>query len=289
MPEGDTLRRLATRIDQRFAGQVVQRSAMRDPRLVGVDLTGRTLVGADAYGKHLFVRFDDRRTLHAHLLMTGSFSVGRPSREPEWKRRVELWLDDGRLTGESVPILEVLATTDEHTITDQLGPDLCAVAGPPDPVEIAERLTASPDEPLTGALLDQRCVAGFGNIYVNDLPFIVGVDPRQPVGAVDGLAALVAVGTALIRSNAERGPQNTTGRRLATDARWVHGVGRGRCPVCGVGLQYLNAENSPWGRSITWCPDCQPLSARRTVDIARARRLIGLHPALKQAVFPRQI
>ena len=289
MPEGDTLRRLAIRINERLAGATVQRSVMRDPRLVGVDLAGRTLIEADAYGKHLFVRFGDGRSLHAHLVMTGSFSVGFASRQPEWKRRVELWFDDGRLTGESVPILDVLATADEHTITDQLGPDLCAVAGPPDPAEIASRLIASPDEPLTGALLDQRHVAGFGNVYVNDVPFIVGVNPEQPVGSIDRLDQLVAIGTALIRANAERGPQNTTGRRLTSDARWVHGAAGGRCPICGASLQYLSAEQSRWGRSITWCPDCQPLTDRRTVDLIRANRLIGLHPAVKQTVFPRQI
>src|SRR5690606_30621804 len=76
MPEGDTLRRLAAKITARFAGDRVVRSTMRDPRLVGVDLTGTTLLDADAYGKHLFVRFDDGRSLHAHLSMTGSFTVG---------------------------------------------------------------------------------------------------------------------------------------------------------------------------------------------------------------------
>ncbi|MEJ7799673.1 MAG: DNA-formamidopyrimidine glycosylase family protein, partial [Ilumatobacter sp.] len=81
MPEGDTLRLLATRINDRLGGGVVERSVVRDPRLVGVDLTGTTLVGANAYGKHLFIRFDDGRSLHAHLLMTGGFAVGRASRE----------------------------------------------------------------------------------------------------------------------------------------------------------------------------------------------------------------
>lgn len=289
MPEGDTLRRLANRIDGAFAGEVVERSAMRDPRLATVDLSGTTLNGADAYGKHLFVRFDDGRSLHAHLLMTGSFEVGRPSRDPEWKRRVELWLASGRLTGVDVPVLGMVATADESDITDHLGPDLCAVDGPPDPVEIARNLLSVPEQPLVGALLDQHRVAGFGNIYVNDVPFIVGVHPEQPVGTVDGLADLVAIGIALIRTNAERGPQNTTGRRLATDARWVHGVGRRPCPVCGTRLDYRAGEQTEWGRSITWCPDCQSLGNDRAADLGRARRLIGLHPAVKQAVFPRQI
>ena len=288
MPEGDTLRRLADRITAVFAGDTVERSVMRDPRLVGVELAGRTLIDADAYGKHLFVRFDDGRSLHAHLLMTGSFAVGRGSRETEWKRRIELWLGRGRLTGESVPVLGVIDTADERLVTEHLGPDLCSPSGAPDPFDVAERVRRAPDEPLTGALLDQRNVAGFGNIYVNDVPFIVGVDPFHPVGAIDGLAETVAIGAALIRANAERGPQNTTGRRLATDARWVHGVGRRPCPVCGTRLEYRNERDSPWRRSITWCPDCQPAtSGRRRADLDRARRLIALHPAVRQPVFPR--
>lgn len=287
MPEGDTLRRLATKITERFAGDHVERSTMRDPRLVGVDLTGATLLGADAYGKHLFVRFDDDRTLHAHLLMTGSFAVGRRSREPEWKRRVDLRLTRGPLVGESVPILEMMSTRDEHQVTDRLGPDLCGPSGPPDPDEVAERMLAAPGEPLAGAMLDQRNVAGFGNIYANDVPFVVGVSPFQPVGAVDGLADAIAIGTALIRVNASRGPQNTVGRRLERDVRWMHGTGSRPCPICGDRLRYQSDRTTSWRRSITWCPSCQPDADRVQVDVDRVRHLIALHPAVKEPYFPR--
>ncbi len=288
MPEGDTLRRLANRIDERFAGQRVLRSVTRDPRIATVDFSGRVLLDADAYGKHLFVRFDDGRTLHAHLLLTGSFDVGRPSRDPEWKRRVELWLESGRLTGVSVPLLDVIATTDEHDITDHLGPDLCAVAGPPDIDEVVVRLGRDPDAPLAGALLDQRNVAGFGNVYANDLPFIAGIDPYQPIGTIDGLAGLVAIGTALIRLNVANGAINTTGRKLGTGDHWVHGLGRGRCPVCGAPLSYRDGDSTPWQRSITWCPSCQPPTpVGASVDLARARKLVALHPATREPYFPR--
>jgi formamidopyrimidine-DNA glycosylase len=289
MPEGDTLRRLANRINERLAGDLVVRSEVRDPRLVGVELAGRRLVDADAYGKHLFVRFDDGRSLHAHLLMSGSFAVGPSSREPEWKRRIELWLERGRLTGESVPLLGMIATADEHELTDHLGPDLCAVAGAPDPAVVVSRLLRAPTEPLTGALLDQRNVAGFGNIYVNDVPFVVGLHPMQPVGAIDGLAEVVAIGAALIRTNARLGPQNTTGRRLRSDDRWVHGAGRRPCPVCGTRLEHRSERATPWRRPVTWCPDCQqpPADDRRPADLDRARRLLALHPAVREPVFPR--
>jgi endonuclease VIII len=169
-----------------------------------------------------------------------------------------------------VPVLEMISTRDEHRITDRLGPDLCSPAGPPDVDEVVTRMLAAPDDPLTASMLDQRNVAGFGNVYANDVPFIVGVSPFQAVGTIDRLVDAVAIGTALIRVNARRGPQNTVGRRLQSDARWMHGTGRRRpCPVCGERLRYRNDRQTPWRRSITWCPTCQPDRDRAVVDLAR--------------------
>jgi endonuclease-8 len=286
MPEGDTIRRLAERINARFAGQRVERSVTRDPRLVGVDLTGRVLVEADAHGKHLLIRFDDGRTLHAHLRMDGSFRVGPAATEPEWRRRVELWLEDGRLTGLDVPVLGVVPTAAEDRIVGHLGPDLC---GPqqPDLTEVLDRLLEGPGEPLAGALLDQRNVAGFGNLYAVELPFVIGVSPNQPIGTVTGLDGLLGLGTAMIRTNADRGPQNTTGRKLHTDDHWVYGR-RGRlCPVCGTTLEGWDERASPWRRVSTWCPGCQPVTETRAVDLVRARKLLALHPARREPTWPR--
>jgi endonuclease-8 len=285
MPEGDTIRRLAERIDRRFAGQRCQRSVTRDPRLTHVDLSGAVLVGADARGKHLLLRFDDGRTLHAHLRMDGSFTVGPAATEPAWRRRVELWFEDGRLTGVDVPILGIVPTADEERVVGHLGPDLC---GPevPDLDEVLERMAEDPDRPLAGALLDQRNVAGFGNVYAVELPFIAGVSPNQPVGAVDGLAALLGAGAAVIRVNAARGPQNTTGRRLHAADHWIYGR-RGRpCPRCGTRLDGWDERRSPWQRVSVWCPACQPLDEARAVDVERIRRLLALHPATRQPTFP---
>jgi len=285
MPEGDTIRRLAEKINRRFAGQTCTRCVTRDPRLVRADFEGRVLVGADAVGKHLLVRFDDGRTLHAHLRMTGSFVVGPAATEPEWRRRVELWLEDGRLTGLDVPVLGVVATRHEHAVVGHLGPDLCA-AQAPDPDEIVARLTDRPDEPLAGALLDQRNVAGFGNLYAVELPFIVGVAPHQPVGAVEGLGELVGLGIAVIRVNAARGPQNTTGRRMQLDDHFVYGRRRRPCPICATTLDGWDERSSPWRRVSVWCPACQELTATRAVSMARARRLLALHPATREPSFP---
>ena len=286
MPEGDTIRRLAERINRRFAGQRCQRCVTRDPRLVGVDFAGTVLDRADAHGKHLLVRFEDGRTLYAHLRLDGSFVVGPAAPVPQWRRRVELWMEDGRLTGVDVAILGVVATANESSIVGHLGPDLC---GPevPDLDLVVARMVAQPDEPLGAALLDQRNAAGFGNVYAVELPFIGGVSPHQPIGAIDGLLGLVALGTAVIRTNAERGRQNTTGRRLHAADHWIY-ARRGRpCPLCGTVLDGQGDSKSPWRRVVVWCPHCQRVEPRRSVDLDRARRLLALHPARRQAMYPR--
>ena len=285
MPEGDTIRRLADRITRRFAGQRCLRTVTRDPRLVGVDFTGSTLVDADAFGKHLMIRFDDGRTLHAHLLMTGSWTVGPVATEPEWRRRVEMWMETGRLTGLDVPILGVLPTANEDSIIGHLGPDLCGLELP-DIDEITARLQRDPGAALAAALLDQRNVAGFGNLYANELPFVVGISPNQTVGTIDGLDDLVGVGAAMIRLNARLGPQNTTGRKMNLDDHWIYRK-RGRpCPLCGTRLDGWAEGASPWRRVSTWCPTCQLVEPRRTVDMVRARRLLALHPARREPSFP---
>ncbi len=286
MPEGDTIRRLAGRIDQRFAGQQCERCVTRDPRLVGVDLAGSTLTSAEAVGKHLFIRFDNGYTLHSHLRMTGSWTVGPTATEPDWRRRIELWMETGRLTGVDLPVVDLLATAHEDEIVGHLGPDLCG-AELPDLDEVVDRMVSRPEVPLATALLDQRNVAGFGNVYAVEVPFITGVSPNQHVGTIERLEALVGVGAALIRTSAERGPQNTTGRRLNTADHWIY-ARRGRpCPVCGTTLDGYEERESPWGRVSVWCPNCQRLGTSRAVDAARLTKLMALHPARRQPAFPR--
>jgi endonuclease-8 len=283
MPEGDTIEALAGRVGRRFAGQRVGRCVTRDPRLTRLDLEGAELTEAVAIGKHLLLRFDSGITVHAHLLTDGRFDIGPESKAPEWKRRLELWFPNGRLTAVDVPLLGHIATTDEHEIVGHLGPDLCG-PGAPGPVDIAARLQVDPARPLSGSLLDQRLVAGFGNVFAVEVPFLCGISPFQPVGTVDGLPSLVRIGTALIRWSMGDKARNTTGRRLRGPSYWVYGKDGGRCPICGAGLVARSADDTPWGRNTVWCPGCQPLTpAGATVDEARARTRLALHPARREA------
>lgn len=283
MPEGDTVRRLAERIGSRFAGELCRRSIVRDPRITHLDLSGVSLIEADAVGKWLLLRFDDGRTVYGHLRMDGRWDLGRRSSAPEWRRRLEVEFESGWMTAVDMPLIGVVATADEDDVVGHLGPDLCGPAVP-DIDDIVGRLGRDPDRPLAGALLDQRNVAGFGNVYAVEVPFICGISPFQPVGSVEHLDLVVRAGSALIRTNAERGPQNTTGRRLRDSHHWVYGRRRQPCPWCSTTLLGMGEDATPWQRVTTWCPSCQPDVESRHVDLARIERALALHPARRR--FP---
>lgn len=278
MPEGDTVRRLADRISKRFLGQTCTRCHVRDPRITHLDLTGARLIDVDAHGKWLLLRFDDDRTIYGHLRMDGHWDLGRRSTAPEWQRRLELEMETGWMTAIDMPVLGAVATSREADVIGHLGPDLCA-PDEPDLGLIVERLADDHDRPLAGALLDQRNVAGFGNLYAVEVPFICGVSPFQPVDHIVSLDLLVACGAALIRTNAERGPQNTTGRRLQTSHHWIYGRRNRPCPWCGTRLEGQVDRDTPWGRVTTWCPTCQPAAGSVTIERERIDRALILHPA----------
>lgn len=284
MPEGDTILRLAAKIHDRFTGRTVTSAIFRHPRLATLDLTGRQLVGSEANGKHLFLHWDDGRSLHVHLLMQGRVRFSRQDHTEEWRRRFEIGFETGALVGIDVPIVHLLNTTDIDTVVGHLGPNLC---GDLDIDLAVSRLLALHDQPLGGALLDQRAVAGFGNIYAVEVPFICGISPLRMIGTVDGLEALVAVGTALIRTNAHLGPQNTTGKHLNRSDHHILSTRTRRCPVCGDRLERLAEMATSWRRRTVYCPSCQHPD-HGTVDDGRARKLLGLHPARRLLSFHEQ-
>jgi len=275
MPEGDTLRRLADRVAEKYRGETVRACIFRHPRLALVDLTGRTLESVDATGKHLLCRFSGGLTMHLHLLMQGRVHLSAQFAAPEHRRRFELSFDSGVLTGVDIPLLHVLETKRESDFVGHLGPDLC---GAYDHRAAVARLATVPQMHLSAALLDQRVIAGFGNIYAVETPFICGISPFATVGSLTDVEPIVSIGAALIRTNAARGPQNTTGRQLDRSTHWVLSGRTRSCQVCGTSLRRLNGDETPWRRRTAWCPACQPAEAA-TVDVNRAKRLMALHPA----------
>lgn len=273
MPEGDTIRRLADAIDGQFKGRVLLKSEFRHPRYATTDLSGTTLVEADARGKNLLLRFDNDQTILIHLKMDGRIYRYQPPRIPLHRRRLELTFDEGCLVGVDLPVLKLFRTKDEAAVMGKSGPDVC---GEFDLPEALKNLQSAKNLPINQALLDQRLLSGLGNIYAVETPFIVGVNPMTPVGQVDEMEALLNVAVALIRSNAERGFQDTTGD-IRIGRHWVLSNQIRQCRWCGANVERRNAGQTAWRRRTAWCAACQAPENTRA-DIERARRILRRHP-----------
>ncbi len=254
MPEGDTVWRTARQLDQTLSGRVLTRTDFRVPAHATLDLSGRVLEATVSRGKHLLTRIGPDHTLHTHLKMEGSWHLYRPStpwRRPAHEARVVLHTDQWVAVGFALGITEVVARDAEPDVVGHLGPDLL---GPDwDPGEAERRLLAAPDRPLAEALLDQRNLAGIGNLYKSELCFLAGENPWTPVGEVRDLPRLVRRAHLVLEANKERTEQATTGDLRRGRQHWVYRRERQPCRRCGTRVRYDEQD----GRATYWCPSCQ--------------------------------
>ena len=263
MPEGDSVFRLARRLDRSLTGRVVRRSDFRVPRLATKDVAGRTVLEHATHGKHLLTRLSGDLTLHSHLRMDGEWSVTRPGRRLPWRLmhevRLVLELDSGETVwGLRLHDLALVATCDEHLVVGHLGPD--PLRDDWDPQEAARRLRARAGVPLVSALLDQTALAGLGNLWANELAFLAGVSPWTPVGDVDVDRLVERAALALRHSATVPGAyQVTTGTSRRGEDHWVSGRQRFPCLRCGtVVLVVDEVPGDAANRRTWWCPHCQP-------------------------------
>ncbi|MER7053133.1 DNA-formamidopyrimidine glycosylase family protein [Streptomyces sp. NPDC000351] len=259
MPEGDTVRQAARRLHEALAGKVLTRSDFRVPRYATADLTGRTVLDVTPRGKHLLTRVEGGLTVHSHLRMDGSWKVfaagQRWSGGPAHQIRVILGTADRTAVGYRLPVLELLRTADEERAVGHLGPDLL---GPDwDAEQALANLRAEPARPLGEALLDQRNLAGIGNVYKCELCFLLGVTPWLPVGDLPAAHAvkLVALAKRLLEANRDRPVRRTTG--LRGQDLFVYGRASRPCPRCGTPVRVANQGDGSRERPTYWCPTCQ--------------------------------
>src|SRR5258705_8558235 len=171
VPEGDTVWNTARTLGRVIEGHGIERSDFRVPRLATVDLSGWTVAEPASRGKHLLLRLTKEgerpRTLHSHLRMDGAWRTygngERWSGRPAHLIRVALHTDAGVAVGYHLHELAIVPTTDEQQLVGHLGPDLMGEDW--DAAEAVERLRAKPDRWIADALLDQRNLAGIGNLY----------------------------------------------------------------------------------------------------------------------------
>jgi endonuclease-8 len=161
--------------------------------------------------------------------------------------------------------LALVATDAEDRLVGHLGPDLLGRPGDPggwDPVEAVRRLRAHPGAMLGEALLDQRNLAGVGNVYRCELLYLRGLHPRVRVSDVEDLDGVVALARRLLMANRARAGHVTTGSLRRGEEVWVYGRGGAPCRRCGTLIQRLAAGSGPAedrdDRVVYWCPTCQP-------------------------------
>jgi endonuclease-8 len=257
VPEGDSIYRAAAKLQRGLSGQVLTRSDFRVPSLATSDLVGATVLETVPRGKHLLTRLDTGLTLHTHLKMEGTWVVqpiGSRWRRPWHTARVVLRTATQEAVGFQV-LLDLVATEREDRLVGHLGPDLL---GPDWDSEVAlGHLLAHPDTPLGEALLEQRHLAGIGNVFKSEICFLGRVHPATPVGRVADLPDVVEIAKTQLEANKDRPFRTTTGDRRSGHRYWVYGR-TGPCLRCGTRLRKTELGPAGQQRPTYWCPACQP-------------------------------
>lgn len=273
MPEGDTIFRAARTLHRALAGSIVVRFETMFPRLDRVHddtpLTGRTVERVHASGKHLLMHFSGDLVLRTHMRMNGSWHIYRPGER--WQRarrdmRVLIGTAAFDAVGFNIPVAEFMAPREirRHPELRRLGPDV--LSGAFDAEEAIRRLRERADTPVADALLNQRTIAGLGNVYKSEVLFMCGVNPFIPVRALDSstLTAIVETARRVLRANVSEslspmttygGLRRTTRRDDPKERLWVYGRARLPCRKCGAPIS-LKKQGTD-ARLTYWCPVCQ--------------------------------
>ncbi|MCW4465824.1 Fpg/Nei family DNA glycosylase [Glutamicibacter sp. MNS18] len=269
MPEGDSVYRLARRLHSALAGADLTRTEFRVPQLAGTDLSGCRVIQVVARGKHLLIRLKADRpdisgqlSLHSHLMMEGRWDLYAPGQR--WKRpahTARMVLETATMVAVAFEIqqLRLLPTDQEHEVVGHLGPDLL---GPDWDAHLATgNLLREPQRPLGTALLDQRLLAGVGNIYRCEILFLARLHPETPCAQVENLDTVVSLAHRLLQLNKDRTRRVTTGLAHSREPFWVYGRTGKPCLRCSTPIRQI-ALGDDFGateRDCYYCPACQKL------------------------------
>ena len=273
MPEGDTIFRAARTLQRALAGHVVTRFESVLPLLTRVHedspITGRVVERVRAAGKHLLMHFSGGLTLRTHMRMNGSWHIYRPGetwQRPRRDMRIIIGTAEFVAVAFNVPVAEWL---DERALQRSrelgtLGPDLLAEAF--DDQEAVRRIRTRSDEPVLEVLLNQRVVAGIGNVYKSEVLFACRVNPFTLVRDLsdDQVRCLVDTARRFLRANVTEGLaamttymgfRRTTSRDHPSERLWVYGRAGEPCRRCDTPV--LIDKRARDARLTYWCPACQ--------------------------------
>jgi len=279
MPEGDTIFRAARTMHRVLAGRIVVEFDCVYPIVTRAAerhaVVGRAVDSVTSRGKHLLLHFSSGLVLHTHMRMNGSWHLYPDG--ARWQRRrsdarVIVGCEGVVAVGFLVPVVELLTAREvaRHEALRRLGPDPLAPSfGGGDAAEIARRVRAHGGAAIGDTLLNQRVVAGIGNVLRSEILFVARIDPFRAAARLSDqeLTRIVETAQDLLAANvmtreatlSRSGGRRTT-RSLDPDEKlWVYGRGGRACRLCGASI--LSAKTGPDARIVYWCPGCQPAIA----------------------------
>ena len=262
MPEGDTVWLAGRRLNQALAGRTLVRTDFRVPQHATTDLRGRKVHEVASLGKHLLTRIEGDVTLHTHFKMEGTWHVYRPGqrwRGPDHQVRVVLQNADHVCVGFRLAVVELIPTSDESAVVGHIGPDLLAEDwGPELAAQALKNLEADPEREIGNALLDQRTLAGLGNMWRCEVLFLRGVNPYRKVSESGDLVRMIDLSHRILFANRDRGGQASTGSLHRGASNYVYARKGLPCRRCGTRILKADQGEPTQQRETYWCPRCQP-------------------------------
>ena len=238
----------------------------KSPEAFAVELAGRQIVNTDRRGKYLLFPLDNGRTWVVHLRMTGQLHIVPAQAEMERHVHATLDLDNGQQVRyrDARKFGRFYLVDEPEMLLAKLGPEPLSEGFTP--LELFNRLQGRRTAVKT-LLLDQRVLAGLGNIYADEALFTAGIDPRRPAGTLaqaDCNRLHTAIRQTLATAIREGG--SSLGGSVLTNYRRPNGV-QGRfqqrhqvyqhagqpCPICGAPIERIKLAQ----RSTHFCPHCQ--------------------------------
>ena len=279
MPEGDTIYRTARTLQKVLGGKVVTAFETGLAKLAAVNdespIVGRTVERVEARGKWCLIFFSGDLILVTHMLMSGSWHIykaGEKWWQPRSRMRVVITCGDYQAVAFNVPIAEfhTARSLERSSQVPKLGPDVLSEGFS---VEhgvqaLRERAASHPEDEVGVVLLNQRVMAGLGNVYKSEVAFAARVNPFRAMRTITEreMEALVEVARKYMTANVAEGtseqmvtytgPRRTT-RAMDHGARmWVYRRQGEECRRCGAAI--MMRKQGVQVRSTYWCPSCQP-------------------------------
>ena len=263
MPEGHTIHRIAKDHSPLLLGGPVAVSSPQGRFAVDAELVnGVTLERIEPYGKHLFYWWANGLVGHVHLGLFGKFRVARgPGPFPvEGQVRMRLATDAGTIDLAGPTDCSIGSADDRDAIVARLGPD--PLRRDAKPAVALERMARS-KQPIGAVLLDQKVLAGVGNVFRAEALFVNGIPPQRITSSCtpDELRAVWDTLAAMLKQGVKDDRIVTVDRRKVPippgkfrrgDTTYVYH--REICLKCGSAVQTVELG----GRACYFCPTCQP-------------------------------